>query len=289
MHISFLQLQTLNTVVKEGSFQAGAKKLNKTHPGLIKSIKNLEDALGFSLFCREGYRPELTDEGKVVYDYSQRILHLLEELKSESEALKSNAKPEITIAIGDITPDESYINTINLFLQENKAVTVHLLKENIYGPNERLLASDADLIIHHIDNSNLNIEYKELSKVNIIPVISPKLLKTNDIESLTYQDLSHFTQCVIRDTSNTNNLNNYFIIEDADNITVYDQHTKKSLITSGACWGHMPDYIVKQELIDGTLISLKNQHMKGKEFDIVCARLKKYSHKPIENTLWDLF
>lgn len=62
--VSLKQIQALDAVVREGSFQAGAKILHKTHPSVISLLGKLEGQLGFALFDRSGYRTTLTDAGR---------------------------------------------------------------------------------------------------------------------------------------------------------------------------------------------------------------------------------
>ncbi|HED35711.1 MAG TPA: LysR family transcriptional regulator, partial [Gammaproteobacteria bacterium] len=45
MNITLQQMSTLDAVIRQGSIQAGARQLNRTHPGVISTLKKLESEL----------------------------------------------------------------------------------------------------------------------------------------------------------------------------------------------------------------------------------------------------
>ncbi len=51
-------------------------------------------------------------------------------------------------------------------------------------------------------------------------------------------------------------------------------------------WGHMPFFLVKNELKSGELISLEGNYIKSSTLDIVIARLQNISHGPVTRHLW---
>lgn len=55
-------------------------------------------------------------------------------------------------------------------------------------------------------------------------------------------------QCVIRDSAANPQSRNYFVLEGARTCTLSDQMMKKEVIVPGLGWGHMPDYLVADEL-----------------------------------------
>jgi len=63
---------------------------------------------------------------------------------------------------------------------------------------------------------------------------------------------------------------------------------KKEVIVQGLGWGHMPDYLVADELADGTLISFANEYFRGSVVRLVAARKVARPHGPIAAKLWDV-
>src|SRR5262245_45847909 len=74
-------LETFVTAAELSSFTAAAKSLALTQAAVSQRIQALEKALGVSLFQRQGGRVLLTDAGRRLHDYAQRILVLHHEAR----------------------------------------------------------------------------------------------------------------------------------------------------------------------------------------------------------------
>lgn len=289
MSFTIQQIHTLHALIKHGSIQAAAHALNKTHPSVIALLNKLESTLGIPLFDRSGYRLALTEEGTTFYTHSQRLLNEMASLEQQAENLRKGEETELNIVIGDLTPIPETMQVLREFTQQYPSTRLNFLFENLSGANEQLLHGNADIIIHHIDPSDLRYESQPFCTVDIVPVTAPGFLKETINEDLKYKDLKGYTQCIIRDTSVIEKKQNHFILEDAPQITVGDQRTKKEIIIQCMAWGHMPLFLVEDELNSGELILIRNQHLKGSSINIVVARLSGHHNGIMANKLWDLF
>lgn len=63
-------LHTFKTLVEIGHFTRTANKLHMTQPGVSQHVKKLEAACASPLLRREGKRFELTEQGRLVYQYA---------------------------------------------------------------------------------------------------------------------------------------------------------------------------------------------------------------------------
>ncbi|MGI6102947.1 MAG: LysR family transcriptional regulator, partial [Bacillota bacterium] len=72
---------TFHMVAKCKSFTKAAESLGLTQPAVSLQIKSLEDECGMELFERVGKNILLTDAGKTLLLYVERILHTMEEAK----------------------------------------------------------------------------------------------------------------------------------------------------------------------------------------------------------------
>src|SRR5262249_3724998 len=157
--------------------------------------------------------------------------------------------------------------------------------EAISGPWERLFDGDADLILHHIDESDQRMEFVDLFRVQLIPVVAPGFLPFS-VSSVTPTKMRDLGQCIIRDTARHSPARSYFVLEGARQLTVADQLMKKEVILQGMGWGHMPDFLVAQELRDRRLISIAGRHFPGNVAAIVAARRRDIPHGPVAEELW---
>ncbi|MES0880453.1 LysR family transcriptional regulator [Roseibium sp. SCP14] len=84
---------------EEGSFSAAARKLGKAQSAVSTCIANLEIDLNTRLFSREGYRPELTEEGKSLLVHARSVLDSHARLQSHAEALTQDAEPNLVLSV----------------------------------------------------------------------------------------------------------------------------------------------------------------------------------------------
>jgi hypothetical protein len=61
---------------------------------------------------------------------------------------------------------------------------------------------------------------------------------------------------------------------------------KKEIILRSMGWGHMPTFLIEQELREGRLVSVAGKHFPGAAAEIVAARRRDIPHGPIANRLW---
>jgi DNA-binding transcriptional LysR family regulator len=79
--MDFLRLSVFRAVARQQSFSRAADDLYLSQPAVSKHIRQLEAELGVRLFQRLGNRVELTDAGRILLDYAQRVSVLTEEVR----------------------------------------------------------------------------------------------------------------------------------------------------------------------------------------------------------------
>jgi DNA-binding transcriptional LysR family regulator len=280
------QLQCFDAVVVEGSFQAAADKLNRTHPTVFTAVKNLEGQLGLALFNRDGYRVTLTDAGRSFHRRTRVFLDEFGALRNHAAQLAMGEESELAVVIGDVSPLPEVLGLLRRFFDDCPGTRLDLHFEAIAGPWERLLDGDADLIIHHIDKSDMRLEFVDLFAIEVVPVVAPGFLPFPITDEITPEQMRNHVQCIIRDTARHSPGRDYFLIEGSRRCTVSDQLMKKELILQRMGWGHMPTFLIEQELRDGRLVPITGRYFAGGRGEIVAARLRNRPHGPIAQRLW---
>jgi DNA-binding transcriptional LysR family regulator len=280
------QLQCFDAVVTEGGFQAGAAKLRRTHSTVFTSVKNLENLLGLQLFDRDGYRVTLTEEGKSFHHRARVFLHELSLLQNHASQLAMGEESELRVVIGDLCPLPQMLGLLRSFFDGCPVTRLHLHFEAISGPWERLFDDEADLIFHHIDKSDPRLAFIDLFSGTVIPVVAPNFLPFPISDRITPEQMRNYVQCVIRDTARHSPPRDYYLIEGSRSWTVNDQLMKREIILQGMGWGHMPNFLIADDLRDGRLLSIAGRHLRGGGGEIVAARRRDRPHGPIANRLW---
>jgi DNA-binding transcriptional LysR family regulator len=280
------QLRALEAVVAEGSLQGAATKLGRSHPALHSAIRALEQSLGFLLFDRSGYRLSLTAEGAAFLSRARRVLGEMDELAAFARHIASGEESELRIVIGDVSPLPQMLALLKEFFARHPRTQLHLRFETLSAPWELLAAGEVDLILHHMPEGDARFETIPLHSVRLIPVVAPGFLPFPK-EEATACRMRELLQCVIRDTGSNPAARSYFVLEGARTCSVSDQIMKKEVIVQGLAWGHMPDYLIGDELADGRLLSFSNESFRGSVVELAAARMASRPQGPIATRLWD--
>jgi len=69
-------------VATDRSFSAAARRLHRTQPAISQAVRRIEDELGERLFDRSSRDGTLTEAGRLLQDYAQRLLGLASEAQN---------------------------------------------------------------------------------------------------------------------------------------------------------------------------------------------------------------
>jgi DNA-binding transcriptional LysR family regulator len=95
-------LETFAQAAELSSFTAAARTLGITQAAVSQRIQALEATLGTSLFRRRGGRVLLTDAGRKLHRYAERILSLHQEARQKVTGKAAPATGELTLAASSI-------------------------------------------------------------------------------------------------------------------------------------------------------------------------------------------
>jgi DNA-binding transcriptional LysR family regulator len=207
-------------------------------------------------------------------------------LERHAAQLCMGEEPELSVVIGDLCPLPQTLGLLRSFFAHCASTRLHLHFEAISGPWERLRDGDVDLIIHHIDKTDPTLTYIDLCSVALIPVVAPNLLPSPMPDNVLPEQMQAHVQCIIRDSAKHSAPRDFYVLDGARSWTVSDQLMKKELIVQGMGWGHLPDYLIADELRSGALLRINGQYFPGGSVDLVAARLANKPHGPVAERLW---
>lgn len=97
------QLEIFLSIAEEKSFSRAAEKMLRTQPAISIAIKRLEEELGESLFDRSSKNGALTEAGKILLSYAQRMLNLRDEARESISELRGMFRGRLTIGANEST------------------------------------------------------------------------------------------------------------------------------------------------------------------------------------------
>jgi DNA-binding transcriptional LysR family regulator len=193
---------------------------------------------------------------------------------------------QLRVVLGDLCPRPALLGLLSTFFARFRQTRLHVHFEAVTGPWERLFDDQADLIVHRVDKTDSRLEWIDLGKVSLTPVAAPGFLPFPVSSTISPTQMRDLTQCVIRDTTQRGPGESHYIVAGAHQCTVADHNMKKELIMQGMAWGHLPRFLIEDELRDGRLLSLAGRHYPGITEDLVVARRSDRPHGPIATRLW---
>jgi DNA-binding transcriptional LysR family regulator len=124
--ITLQQMEALISLVEEGSFGRAAKRMLLTQPALSKNIKNVEDALGVVVINRSKAGISLTPEGKILYDYTQRIIKLRDEARTKIIKLSENTGGNIYVSASTIPATYILPRALSEFRKKHPDIRIYI-------------------------------------------------------------------------------------------------------------------------------------------------------------------
>ena len=120
------QLRILKAIVREGSFKKAADSLYVTQPAVSLQIQNLEKQLEITIFDRGGRKAQLTESGKLLINYCERILNQCQEACKAIEDLNNLQGGSLIVGASQTTGTYLMPRMIGLFRQKYPLVAVQL-------------------------------------------------------------------------------------------------------------------------------------------------------------------
>jgi DNA-binding transcriptional LysR family regulator len=88
-------------VAEERSFSRAAAKVHRTQPAVSQAVRRLESDLGEQLFDRSSKSGTMTDAGRVLQNYGQRLVRLAEETESAMRELRDLRRGRVLIGANE--------------------------------------------------------------------------------------------------------------------------------------------------------------------------------------------
>jgi DNA-binding transcriptional LysR family regulator len=279
--MTYDQLVTLDSIVKNGSFKAAAQAMHKSQPSISIAIKKLEEEFQIQIFDRQEYRPKLTPEGKAFYKKALISLKQFGELKTFANELAKGAEPEINLAIDSIVPISKIQSELVKFFDPYISTSLNLTVDILEGIAEDVVDHEVDFAIGSYFVERADLDAYHFTDVEMLPVIS----STFDLDNI---DLKTLPQIVI--TSNSKNRSDelHGVLSDGKRWFTSDISMKLELIKNELGWGRMPCHLVERAIANKELVVIEgHKNIQKLNVPLYLLRSKSYSMGPNAKRLWE--
>lgn len=164
------RLKVFHTVASRSSFTKASEELNISQPAVTKHIKEIENQLNTKLFDRKGTSIQLTQSGKILFEYAEKIRTIYRDLEFEIHQI--NQKHQGKLIIGASTTVAQYIlpEILAKFKSYYKDIKIELITHNTEMISELLKDGKIDLGIIEGESQSAYFDYLKFKADEIVLV-----------------------------------------------------------------------------------------------------------------------
>ncbi|AKU95609.1 Chromosome initiation inhibitor [Labilithrix luteola] len=254
--LSLDQLRILVTIADAGSFSAAARALGRAQSAISQAVATLEELQGVTLFDRDGYRPRLTDVGRVLADQARLVLESAARFEAVAANSRKGLEPELAIAIDPLVPTAPLIDSLRAFGEEFPDLPLRFSTEGLGGSVRRLRDGSAALALCVLlPTIPADIIAYPLLRIRLKAVVAPNHPLARLGRAARRADLEKHVQLVLSDTGAAPN-ESYGVLG-ARLWRFVDLGRRLDFLLAGFGWCRMPEHLVAAPIANGELVPLK--------------------------------
>ena len=229
MNVDLELYRVFYVVAKNKHMTKASQELHISQPAISQSIKKLEEQLGGTLFLRSNKGMELTEEGKMFYEYIKGALELINNAENEFTSFKDLSKGEIKIGCSTTLTKLILIDSIKKFHSAYPNINISIINDLTRNLINDLKLGKLDFVIFNESNikeNNLHLEkIKELKQGFIY---NPEFYKD---EINDFEDLNKLPLILQKEESNSRKLLDYIALQNGVKLIPKMEVVSQELIT----------------------------------------------------------
>lgn len=244
------------TVAETGSFSAAGRQLRLATSGISQHVTKLEDRLGVTLFYRSTRSLSLTNDGKRLLEYAQRMMAAAGDGLNSIADISNEPAGALTVTLPAFMADSVYQQAIWDFMRRHHAVAITI---KYLDRNFDLVAEGIDLALRMGDLPDSVLRTRRLGSFGRKIVCAPSYLASIN-KIATPADLKTCDFVMIDGLADQISL-----LKDGQEIIVPTNHGRvfvdnlaalSSALKAGLGVQRIPTSIVQDDLKSGTLVEL---------------------------------
>jgi len=259
--VSLDQLRAFIAAVDEGSFSAGARKLNRAQSAVSELVSNLEAQLGVTLFDRSERYPKLTPAGVQLVADARIVVANVDLLKARAKGISRGLESELSAVVDVLFPIEAIAESAKEFRDRFPRTPLRLYVEALGGAYQPVLDGRCSLGV--VGSLPIAPDSMTLERLQGLPMIlvaareHPLALSKGVIPKA---ELAKHVQLVLTDRSELTAGREFGVMSPLT-WRLGDLFAKHAFLLKGLGWGGMPVHAVKRDLLEGRLVKLSIEDM----------------------------
>src|ERR1700685_2398332 len=254
--VSLDQLRAFIAAVDEGSFSAGARKLNRAQSAVSELVSNLEAQLGVVLFDRSERYPKLTAAGVQLVADARSVVTDVDLLKARAKGISGGLESELSVVVDVLFPIEAIAESAKEFRERFPRTPLRLYVEGLGGAYKPVLDGRCSLgVVGSLPIVPDSMTVERLQGVAMVMVAAREhpLARVKGVVPKT--ELAKHVQLVLTDRSELTAGREFGVLSPLT-WRLGDLFAKHAFLLKGLGWGGMPVHAVKQDLAEGRLVKL---------------------------------
>jgi DNA-binding transcriptional LysR family regulator len=167
------RLQVFHTVARLLSFTKAAETLHMTQPAVTFQVRQLEEYFNTRLFDRTHNRISLTDAGKRVYEYADRIFELYAEMENGVREITGEISGALMIGASTTIAEYMLPTLLGDFNNRYPEVSIHLKVSNSEGIVSMVENNTIDLGVVESPVGNKNLVVETCKQDQLVAIVPP--------------------------------------------------------------------------------------------------------------------
>jgi len=253
--LNLYHLKTFYTVARHLNYSRAGKELAISQPAVSRQVAALEKSLGMNLFVQRGRQVELTDAGRSLFDYADRIFHLVVRAERTIAEYKDLERGQVFLGAGITIGCRLIPQVLKSFQQMHPHIEVSLLLANSSTIERMVTCGDLDLGFTAGNIVNPTLHMESIFREELLLVISTQhpLARPN----VTANDLKSEMLLWREKGSAARDIVEQYLVEEGlrfkNQAEVSDSGAIKQLVLEQMGVAFLPHHAVEQELKSGTL------------------------------------
>lgn len=211
MNIDLELYRIFYTVAKNNHMTKASEELHISQPAISQSIKKLENQLGGTLFLRSNKGMELTEEGKMFYEYVKGALELINNAENEFTSFKNLTKGEIKIGCSTTLTKLILIDNLKQFHNDYPNININITNDLTSNLINDLKLGKLDFVIFNESNiKETNLHLEKIKELKQGFIFNPQFY--ND-EITNFEDLNKFPLILQKEGANSRKLLDYIALQ----------------------------------------------------------------------------
>ncbi len=167
------RLQVFHSVARLLSFTKAAESLHMTQPAVTFQVRQLEEHFNTRLFDRTHNRISLTDAGRNVYSYADRIFELYTEMENAVREITGEISGAVTIGASTTIAEYMLPTLLGDFKERYPEVVIHLKVSNSDGIVSMVENNTIDLGVVEAPVTNKNLVVETCKRDRLVAIVPP--------------------------------------------------------------------------------------------------------------------